>query len=254
MNARFAFTVAVALAAGLAFSAVPSRSTTRSTGSSSRAKAAAAAAVDDEDAPTTGRDAKVTIDQFPRLGRQAALAAPGLAGASMIGKCYTKPRSWIVLEAKYSTFAKWQDQLTFTWHVLLETRTATENKGNKEGLPPYSYFTTTVTYQNIPMGSHAASVCLHPSYLERYGEPCAIGIVVTNAKGEVLAGDCEAQGTEVKNFAHPKSIESAFWNDQNIMNATRGGEPMIERRQGLLDRSKTIWALVNPNDYEQVVQ
>ena len=174
--------------------------------------------------------------------------------ASMIGKCYTKPRSWIVLEAKYSTFAKWQDQLTFTWHVLLETRTATENKGNKEGLPPYSYFTTTVTYQNIPMGSHAASVCLHPSYLERYGEPCAIGIVVTNAKGEVLAGDCEAQGTEVKNFAHPKSIESAFWNDQNIMNATRGGEPIIERRQGLLDRSKTIWALVNPNDYELVIQ
>ena len=32
------------------------------------------------------------------------------------------------------------------------------------------------------------------------------------------------------------------------------GKPMIERRQGLMDRSKTIWALVNPNDYEQVAQ
>jgi hypothetical protein len=29
---------------------------------------------------------------------------------------------------------------------------------------------------------------------------------------------------------------------------------MIERRQGLLERSKTIWALVNPNDYELVLQ
>lgn len=29
---------------------------------------------------------------------------------------------------------------------------------------------------------------------------------------------------------------------------------MIERRQGLLDRSKTIWALVYPNDYETTLQ
>jgi hypothetical protein len=39
------------------------------------------------------------------------------------------------------------------------------------------------------------------------------------------------------------------------MNATQpNGDPMIERRQGLVDRSKTIWALVNPNDYEYVAQ
>ena len=35
---------------------------------------------------------------------------------------------------------------------------------------------------------------------------------------------------------------------------TKEGTPMIERRQGLLDRSKTIWAMVFPNDYEQVAQ
>ena len=61
-----------------------------------------------------------------------------------------KPRSWIVLEAKYTTFVKWQDQLTFTWHVMLETKSASENKGNKEGLAPYSYFTASTTYANIP--------------------------------------------------------------------------------------------------------
>ena len=217
-----------------------------------KGKAPAAA---DEDAPTTGKDAKVTIDQFPRPGRASTLTAPALQGASIIGTCYTKPRQWIVLEAKYQTYAKWQDQLTFTWHVLLDTSSAKENKGNKEKLPPFSYFTTSVTYANIPQGSHAASVCLHPSYLERFGEPKAIGIVVTNAKGEVLAGDCEAEGQQLKAFAHPKSLEKAFWNDQTIMNATqKNGDPMIERRQGLQDRSKTIWALVNPNDYEQVAQ
>lgn len=253
MKARFVVAAAIAVAASVALAA-PVRTTGTRTGSSNRNARAAAAAAEDEEAPTTGKDAKVTIDQFPKCGRQSVLAAPSVPGGSIIGKCYTKPRSWIVLEAKYSTYAKWQDQLTFTWHILLETRTATENKGNKEGLPPYSYFTQSVTYQNIPQGAHAASVCLHPSYLERYGEPKVIGLVITNAKGEVLAGDCEAEGTEVKSFAHPKSADEGFWNKPDIMNATRGGEPMIERRQGLLDRSKTIWALVNPNDYEQVVQ
>jgi hypothetical protein len=220
-----------------------------------KGKAAPAA---DEDAPTSGKEAKVTIDQFPRPGKTSTLMAPSVPGATIIGSnLYGKPRKWIVLEAKYQTYAKWQDQLTFTWHVLLDTTTATENKGNKEKLPPFSYFTTAVTYQNIPQGTHAASVCLHPSYLERFGEPKAIGIVVTNAKGEVLAGDCEAEGQMLKKFAHPKSLEKAFWNDQDVMNAQNPkspGDPMIERRQGLLDRSKTIWSLVNPNDYEMVAQ
>ena len=237
MNKKLMIMTTVALAAAVAFAAPKKKPVV----------------AEEEDAPTTGKDAKILIDQFPKLGRQATLAAPSLSGGSIIGKCYSKPRSWIVLETKYTTFAKWQDQLTFTWHVLLETKSATENKGNKEGLPPYSYFTTAVTYQNIPQGSHAASVCLHPSYLERFGEPKAVGVVITNAKGETLAGDCES---EVKGIpTHPKSIEAAFWNDQKIMNAqTAAGEPMIERRQGLMERSKTIWALVNPNDYEQVAQ
>lgn len=243
-----------AVLVGAAFA--QARGTTRRAGASvSTKKPAAAAAAEAEEDVTTGKAAKVIIDQFPKTGRPSTLSAPALAGASLLPQCYTKPRKWIVLETKYSTFVPFQDQLTFTWHVLLETKSATENKGNKEGIAPYSYFTTSTTYYNIPKGSHAASVCLHPSYLERYGEPKAIGLVITNAKGEVLGGDCEAEGGELKSFHHPKSLESAFWNDQKVMNATQpNGDPMIERRQGLVDRSKTIWALVNPNDYEYVAQ
>ena len=218
---------------------------TRKPASGARGKQPVAAV--DDDAPTTGKDAKILIDQFPKTGRASCLSAPGVSGASIIGTCYNKPRQWIVLEAKYTTYAKWQDQLTFTWHVLLETKSASENKGNKEGLAPYSYFTASTTYANIPQGSHAASVCLHPSYRERFGEPKAIGLVITNAKGEVLAGDCES---EIKGIDAHKQ----FWENPDIMNAKQGGEPMIERRQGLVDRSKTIWAMVNPNDYEYVAQ
>ena len=201
-----------------------------------------------EDGPeTSGRDAKVLIDQMPKPGQSCCLAAPSIQGASMIGQCYTKPRRWIVVETKYTTYSKFLDQLTFNWHILLESKSAKENKGNKMGLAPYSYFNTTVTYFNIPNGSHAACVCLPPSYLELYGEPKAIGFTVSNQNGAILAGDMVSEIKGIKSG-------TKFWEDQSIMNAEQGGKPMIERRQGLVDRSKTIWALVNPNDYEATMQ
>lgn len=202
-----------------------------------------------EDGPeTTGREAKIIIDQMPKTGQSCCLGAPSIQGASMIGTCYQKPRRWIVIETKYTTFAKFLDQLTFNWHVLLETKSAKENKGNKMGLAPYSYFNTTVTYFNIPQGSHAACVCLPPSYLELYGEPKAIGFTISNQNGDILGG---GSVSEVKGIPS----DTKFWDDQKIMGANGAdGKPMIERRQGLMDRSKTIWALVNPNDYEATMQ
>ena len=202
-----------------------------------------------EDGPvTSGREAKILVDQMPKAGQACCLAAPSMQGASNVGVCYQKPRRWIVIETKYTTFAKFLDQLTFNWHVLLETKSAKENKGNKMGLAPYSYFNCTTTYFNIPNGSHAACVCLPPSYLELYGEPKAIGFTISNQNGDILGGGTVSEVAGIKN-------DSKFWDDQNIMNATgKDGKPMIERRQGLVDRSKTIWALVNPNDYEATMQ
>lgn len=244
-------TIAIATVCAATALAAPKR--TAASGARGAKAPAAVTPAEAEDGTVDPKLMHVKIDIFPKTGRQSALAAPSIAGSSIVNRCYTKPRNWIVLETKYTTFAKFHDQLTFTWHVLLETKTATENKGNRMGLPPYSYFTQSVTYQNIPQGSHAASVCLHPSYLELYGEPKAIGLVITNAKGEPLAGDCESEIKDIAN--HPKSLDEAFWNRNDIMNAKqKSGEPMIERRQGLVDRSKTIWAMVNPNDYEMVVQ
>lgn len=201
-----------------------------------------------EDGPVTqGREAKVIIDQMPKTGSSACLNAPIVQGPTMIGTCYQKPRKWIVIETKYTTFARFLDQLTFTWHVMLDTKSAKENKGNKMGLPPYSYFNTTVTYYNIPMGSHAACVCLPPSYLELYGEPKAIGFTVSNQNGDILGGGTVSEIKGIKN-------DMKFWDDQSIMGAMQGDKPMVERRQGLVDRSKTIWAMVNPNDYETTMQ
>ena len=215
-----------------------------------KAKKTAQAMAGNDDGPeTTGRAAKILIDQAPRLGQQNLQFAPNINGQQMFFK---KPRKWIVLNMAYTTFgtdtSKFLDQLTFTWHVLLDTKTATENKGNKERIAPYSYFTTTTTYFNIPAGTHGASVCLPPSYLERYGEPKAIGVEVSNENGDVLV---KGSVSDVRGIAP----NTDFWADTRIMDAKGSdGKPMIERRQGLVDRSKTIWALVYPNDYESTIQ
>ena len=233
---------AACLAAAVAFAQGPIRAQQRTAGASVQHHGR-------ETVHRRDNGGRVVIDTFPKLGRQATLSAPSFNGESIVGKTYLKPRRWIVLEAKYTTFAKWQDQLTFTWHVLLETKTATE-KDKSDKIAPYSYFTTSVTYQNIPQGSHTASVCLHPSNLERYGEPRAVGLVITSKNGETLAGGCDSGIPGIS--ANLRDPSRGFWNNSAIMGKkTSAGEPLIERRQGLVDRSKTIWALVNPNDYEQ---
>lgn len=200
-------------------------------------------------APAASAAPRVNLERLPKVGRASTLAAPSVPGNSIIGKCYLKDRRWIVLEAKYETLEQWTDRLVFTWHVLLETKTATEgDKKSREKIPPYSYFSTTVSYVNIPRGAHAASVCLPPSYLERFGEPKAVGLVISSPEGEILAGNSESEIPGIKS-------RTMWWNESKIMDSKdSSGEPMIERRQGLVDRSKTIWALVNPNDYEDVAQ
>lgn len=200
-------------------------------------------------APAASAAPRVNLERLPKVGRASTLAAPSVPGNSIIGKCYLKDRRWIVLEAKYETSERWTDRLVFTWHVLLETSTATEaDKKSREKIPPYSYFSTTVSYVNIPRGAHAASVCLPPSYLERFGEPKAVGLVISSPEGEILAGNSESEISGIKS-------RTMWWNESKIMDSKdSNGEPMIERRQGLVDRSKTIWALVNPNDYEDVAQ
>ena len=210
-------------------------------------KGVQAMAGNDDGPQTSGKEAKIIVDQMPKTGQSCCLGAPSLQGATMIGQCYQKPRRWIVVETKYTTFAKFLEQLTFNWHVLLETKSAKENKGNRMGLAPYSYFNCTTTYYNIPQGSHAACVCLPPSYLELYGEAKAIGFTISNQNGDILGGGTVSAIKQIK-------ADSKFWEDPKIMEASNGGKPVVERRQGLVDRSKTIWALVNPNDYEATVQ
>ena len=76
-------------------------------------------------------------------------------------------------------------------------------------------------------------------------------VLVSDAEGNILDGDT----TTTMDKVFKKKKGHKYWEDPEVMNWKQpNGEPMIEQRQGLQDRSKTIWALVNPNDYEMVAQ
>ena len=202
----------------------------------------------------TGRDAYVTIDVPARPGGTCLASAPNLqANGKLLPPLGGRPRQWIVLETKYTTMAKWQDELTFTWHVLLDSSKAKEK--DPRNLPaPYSYYTTQVRYVDIKKGSHMASVCLPPSVLERFGEPCTVSLIITNKDGDQLAAQTENHD---KNAASAmQGANGKWWENDKFMNWQRAvnGEQknQVERRQGLVDRSKTPFWLVNNADYELV--
>ena len=79
----------------------------------------------------------------------------------------------------------------------------------------------------------------------------AIAVVISNKEGDVLDGQNEGADAVVG-----KKLADKWWeNSDQVMSAKdKAGTPLIARRQGLLDRSKTIFALVNADDYEMVQQ
>ena len=201
-----------------------------------------------------GKDARVLVTRKAQVRSSSLLSAPSANGTTNLGKVFKKPRQWIVPELEYQTSADWQDELLFTWHILLDAKTAKQPdkpSKDKEPVARYSYYTVAVRYVNIPKGSHAASVVLPPSVLERYGEPAAIAVVITNKEGDILDGQNDGAEAVVG-----KKLAEKWWeNSDQVMSAKDAkGTPLIARRQGLLDRSKTIFALVNPDDYEMVQQ
>lgn len=197
-----------------------------------------------------GKDARVLITRKASLGSACLQSAPSANGSTYLGKVFKKPRQWIVPELEYQTAADWQDELTVTWHVLLDSKTAKQRdrpSKDKEPVPQYSYYTVAVRYANIPKGSHAASCVLPPSVLERYGEPVVISVRITNKEGDTLDGQDEG--------ASNLKMPDEWWTSDQVFSAKdKKGTPLIARRQGLLDRSKTIFALINPDDYEMVQQ
>ncbi len=181
----------------------------------------------------------VKISRFPPPGKTAMVKTPefNFSVNNIQPKVNRKQREWALFEVKYETSARWTDQLTFVYHVMTKGR----DDQNKE---LFSYYTTTVKYIDIPKGDHMSCVALPPSLVERYGEPIALALEVTGKDGSVLASEALASGIQ---------LPQEWWRDSNVMDKRDAtGNPFLVRRVGLVDRLKTPFALINPDDYEVV--
>jgi hypothetical protein len=176
---------------------------------------------------------KVEIKRFPPPNKTAMVRTPEFNAAVTGGqpKISKRPREWALFEVKYSTPSKWMDELSFTYHVMTKGK-------DDDGKDAYSYYTLTLRYINIPKGDHMSSVALPPSMVERYGEPISLALEIVGKDGTVLA----TQSETIINYPTKE-----WWKDSNVLD-----KPQVSRRTGLMDRSKTPFALINADDYEVV--
>ena len=208
-------------------------------------------------------DAKVRISQMPSIGPQSLIMAPALSAQGGLQPISKGRRQWGVYDMTYRTAQRWTEDLTVNWYVLCDTSKAKQKDKSKTAkrLPPYVYYTLVTRYVNIPEGDHRSCVCLPPSFIERYGEPVVISCELVTTDGKLLDGE-----TVISNIGKPfvggkfteeTKDKAEWWANDEIINAKiqkgpEKGEALIEVRQGLVDRSKSPFYLVNNADYEAI--
>ncbi len=203
-------------------------------------------------------DAKVKINKMPNIGPQSLISAPNLqvqGGSQPITK---SRRQWGVYEMTYRTAQKWTEDLTVNWYLLADTKKAKtiDRSETAARLPPYVYYTLVTRYVNIPEGDHRSCVCLPPSFIERYGEPVVVSCEIVTADGKLLDAETAVNGFSAiaaGKFTEATKDKGEWWNNDNIINKKDSkGDALIELRQGLVDRSKSPFYLVNNADYEAI--
>ena len=177
---------------------------------------------------------RVEIKRFPQPNKTSLVRTPefNVNSQGTLPKVNTRPRLWALFEIRYATEAKWLDELSFTYHVMTKGK---DDEGKEDVL---SYYTQTIRYIDIPKGDHMSCVALPPSIVERYGEPVSLALEIVGKDGAVLASKSETT------IPYPSQ---EWWKDSQVLD-----NPKVKRRVGLVDRSKTPFALINADDYEVV--
>ena len=175
---------------------------------------------------------KVVIKRMPPPNKTAMVRTPEytVTVQNTQPKTTKKPREWALFEVKYESDAKWTDELSFNYHVMTKGK-------NDEGKEAFSYFTTTLRYIDISKGEHMSCVAIPPSLIERHGEPVAVALEIVGKDGTVLDSKFETI------IPLPKE----WWKDSKVLDS-----PNVTRRNGMVDRMKTPFALINADDYEVV--
>ena len=137
----------------------------------------------------------------------------------LTGQVMSQKRNWFQVVVDYETAPEWMDDLTFTYYIVTEGKTA----GSK-----FTLFRGDVTYVNIAKGRHRSDMYLHPSTLERYGVVQRVGVVISS-QGRVLAMD-----------SLPASGGTRWW------------EKLTPLDGFVLNRMQTPFAMIYFDDYEAI--
>jgi hypothetical protein len=173
---------------------------------------------------------KLRVRKLVGLGNKARMFTPSYS--TDVGRGIQRAKEWRTVLLTYDTAPAWIDELLIQFYVLGMTRDP-ETKQNV-----YSFYKMAVWYLDVAEGrNHLATVYLRPAALERYGEPVAVAAVVT-LEGEVVA---EISDESVK-------LPAKWWKNPLVTDS----QATTTRDGYLLDRSKSPWALINPDDYEVI--
>ncbi len=133
----------------------------------------------------------------------------------------TRTLQWLEVRAQYETRPEWIDEMTFTYYILLR------NRRPQPGENPLSLFRGDVTYVNVASGRHESTVYLHPTTVQRFGEPERVALVVSS------------QGRPIGMESNPSSQER-WW------------EQLPPRTGVVLNRTQSPFALVDIDNYEAI--
>jgi hypothetical protein len=173
------------------------------------------------------------IRRMPKPTRAVMVRTPEFQTSMGRSSRTPKNREWALLEFEYETTPEWLDSLDIAYSVMTRTK-------GTDGKDAYSLFQSRVTYIDIQKGDHTSCVILAPNTLARFGEPVAVAIEIYQ-NGVLLEGKSEVAARETSLPAED------WWKNPRIIDS-----PLVTRREGLLERSKTPFALINMDDYEVV--
>lgn len=179
--------------------------------------------------PALAPDKKtLSIRRMPKLGK--VKQPTPLYNTSATRSSPGRPHEWAVFEVIYDTSPEWLDEVVVTYYLMAERRS-----DKKE----FTYYQTTVRYTDVARGEHTACVALPPAALLRNGDQF-VGFAV-----EISGGD----GTllDVKNEVQGAPLPTEWWKKPEVTE-----NKSVVKREGLVDRSKTPFGLVNIDDYEVV--
>ena len=153
---------------------------------------------------------------------------------SITGKTSQKSRIWGVFDVTFQTTPAWIDSMTITYTVILLNPKPDAKKNEK----PMTLMQTTVEYADVAQDrEHKAGAVVLPAALLRLGEPLGFAVSIS-VGGKEVASQGVGKG--------PLQSHKEWWKDSAILD-----HPNVQRRDAyMMDRMKSPFQLVDPDDYE----